>query len=109
VAAIVSVLVINVGFLFNRTFTPLRDYSFRSNLFQSIQSKTSFVVPVPYPYLEGLDWIIQREQDNEGFGYIYLLGETRFREGFPGYYFVLHYLSSNCYTNHLAFCLCFIF
>jgi hypothetical protein len=88
VAAVMSVLMINVGFLFNRTFTPLRDYSFRSDLFKSVQSKVSFVVPVPYPYLEGLDWITQREHDNEGFGRIYMLGQTRLGQGFPGYYFV---------------------
>jgi 4-amino-4-deoxy-L-arabinose transferase-like glycosyltransferase len=88
VAAIAAIFIINAGFLFNRTFTPLRDYSLRSDLFKSIQSKISFVVPVPYPYLEGLDWIIQREGSNEGFGHIYLLGETRYNKGFPGYYFV---------------------
>jgi hypothetical protein len=87
-AAIVSILIINIGFLFNRTFTPFSNYSFRSDLFNSIQSKISFRVPVPYPYLEGLDWIIQREQNNEGFGHIYLLGETRLKKGFPGYYFI---------------------
>jgi hypothetical protein len=88
VAASVGIFIINVGFLFNRTFIPLRDYSFRSDLFEAIQSKLSFVVPVPYPYLEGLDWIVQREGTNEGFGHIYLLGETRYNKGFPGYYFV---------------------
>jgi hypothetical protein len=79
---------INIGFLFNRTFIPFHDYAFRSELFTSIQSRISFVVPVPYPYLEGLDWIIQRERSSSGFGPNYLLGETRVREGFPGYYFL---------------------
>jgi hypothetical protein len=88
VAAAVSIIMINVGFLFNRTFTSLSDYSFRSDLFRSVQSRISFVVPVPYPYLEGLDWVIQRERTNTGFGRIYLLGETRFAAGFPGYYVI---------------------
>ena len=88
VAAVISILIINVGFLFNRSFKPLRAYSFRSDLFKSVQSKVSFPVPVPYPYLEGLDWITQREHDNQGFGRIYLLGQTRLGQGFPGYYFV---------------------
>jgi hypothetical protein len=86
-AAVITILIINLGFLFNRSFTPLRDYNFRSDLFKSLQSRVSFVVPVPYPYLEGLDWIAQREHDNEGFGRIYLFGQTRFGQGFPGYYF----------------------
>jgi hypothetical protein len=88
VAVSVGILIVNVGFLFNRTLIPLREYPFRSELFDSIQSKISFAVPVPYPYLEGLDWIVQRERTNQGFGHIYLLGETRYGEGFPGYYFV---------------------
>jgi 4-amino-4-deoxy-L-arabinose transferase-like glycosyltransferase len=88
ITAVISILIINLGFLFNRSFTPLREYSFRSDLFKAAQSEVSFVVPVPYPYLEGLDWIAQREHDNEGFEHIYLLGETRFGQGFPGYYFV---------------------
>ena len=89
---VVSIIIINLGFLFNRTFASFSDYYFRSDLFQSLQSKISFIVPVPYPYLDGLDWIIQRERTNTGFGRIYLLGETRFAEGFPGYYFIASFL-----------------
>lgn len=89
---VVSILIINLGFLFNRTFASFSDYYFRSDLFQSLQSKISFIVPVPYPYLDGLDWIIQRERTNTGFGRIYLLGETRFAESFPGYYFIASFL-----------------
>ena len=88
VAVAVGILTINVGFLFQRTLTSFHDYSFRSDLFRSMQSKISFTVPVPYPYLEGLDWVIQRERTNTGFGRVYLLGETRFAKGFPGYYFI---------------------
>ena len=88
VVVVISVAIINIGFLFNRTFTSFSDYDFRSNLFKSIQSKTSFAVPVPYPYLEGLDWVLDRERTNTGFGGIYLLGELRFGKGFPGYYFI---------------------
>lgn len=84
----VSIAIINAGFLFNRSFTSFDNYSFRSDLFRSIQSKISFTVPVPYPYLEGLDWVIQRERTNTGFGRIYLMGETRFARGFPGYYVI---------------------
>ena len=86
----ISMVIINLGFLFNRTFTPLEDYSFRSELFQSIQAKLSKVgfmpVPVPYPYLEGLDWVKQRERTGAGYGNIYLFGEVREGEGFNGYF-----------------------
>ncbi|MBC8335158.1 MAG: glycosyltransferase family 39 protein [Anaerolineales bacterium] len=86
----ISVVIINIGFLFNRTFTPIKDYSFRSELFQSIQVKLSKIgfmpVPVPYPYLEGLDWVKQREQTGAGYGNTYLFGEVREGKGFNGYF-----------------------
>src|SRR5215216_303600 len=87
VAFLVSVLIINIGFLFNTTFKPFAEYQFRSALFQSLQQKVSFLVPTPYPYLEGLDWVIQREQTGIGYGLIYLFGNLQ-DHGFPGYYMV---------------------
>ena len=83
---------VNAGFLFNRTGTSLDGYTFRSRPFQSIQRRAGRLgqvpVPLPYPYVEGLDWVIQRERTGEGYGNIYLLGETRKGQGFAGYYFV---------------------
>ena len=88
---LVSLLVINVGFLFNRTFTPLPAYHFDSTLFQSLQEKLSALgdlpVPVPYPYLQGLDMVRYRERSGFGYGRLYLFGELRESGGFPGYYF----------------------
>lgn len=88
--AVIGLVIINAGFLFNRTFTPLREYHFRSTQFQTLQAKLrrvgSVPVPVPYPYVEGLDWIVQRERSGEGYGNVYLLGETRSGRGFAGYY-----------------------
>jgi 4-amino-4-deoxy-L-arabinose transferase-like glycosyltransferase len=92
VALLVSVLVINLGFLFNNTFTPFGRYDFRSDLFRNLQSRYPTLgavpVPTPYAYLEGLDWVIQRERSGEGYGRIYLLGQLRDGRGFDGYYFV---------------------
>lgn len=88
---LVSLLLINLGFLFNRTFTPLPAYSFDSNLFQTMQAKLSplgnIPVPVPYPYLQGLDMVRDRERTGHGFGRIYMVGQLRESEGFNGYYF----------------------
>ncbi len=84
----ISILVINLGFLFNRSFTNLRDYDLKSSLFQAIQAKINIPIPTPYPYLEGFDWISAKESTNLGFIYIYLFGNTRFGQGFPGYYLV---------------------
>ncbi len=83
---------VNAGFLFNRTGTTLDGYMLRSRPFQSIQRRagrlSQIPLPLPYPYVEGLDWVIQRERTGEGYGNIYLLGETRKGQGFAGYYFV---------------------
>jgi Dolichyl-phosphate-mannose-protein mannosyltransferase len=89
-AMFVAVLVINAGYLFNRTLTPLHEYHFKSDLFQSIQSALSparfLRVPLPYPYLQGLDLSSFEERTGFGYGRVYLLGQLR-REGIPGYYF----------------------
>jgi 4-amino-4-deoxy-L-arabinose transferase-like glycosyltransferase len=92
VAIFIGLVIINIGFLFNRTFTTLGDYEFRSARFQSLQATLPFLhnipVPVPYPYLEGLDWIIQREATGFGYGNLYLLGQIHPVKGFAGYYMI---------------------
>jgi 4-amino-4-deoxy-L-arabinose transferase-like glycosyltransferase len=87
VALLVSLLILNIGFLFNGTFRSFVDYQFRSDLFQAWQQKVSIIIPTPYPFLEGLDWVIQRERTGIGYGLIYLLGTLQ-DQGFPGYYFI---------------------
>jgi len=94
ISACVFLLVINLGFLFRGTGTALADHSFRSSLFRSVQqgaplSLAQLPLPVPNPWLEGLDWVVARERledSRRGFGNIYLLGELRRDRGFPGYY-----------------------
>jgi 4-amino-4-deoxy-L-arabinose transferase-like glycosyltransferase len=92
VIAALALGAVNAGFLFNGTGTPLAGYALRSRPFQSFQRRHTLLskapVPLPYPYVEGLDWVIQRERTGEGYGNIYLLGETRKGQGFAGYYFV---------------------
>jgi hypothetical protein len=88
---LIMLLMVNAGYFFNRTLTPLRDYRFQSDLFQSIQSLLSplnfLPIPLPYPYLEGLDLVSLRERTGFGFGRIYLLGLLS-HEGFVGYYLI---------------------
>jgi len=93
---LISILIINIGFLFNKTFTPLKDYTFRSQLFQTIQTKLTpfgfLPIPTPYPFLEGLDWVQARERSGIGYDHLYLLGELRHAEGFKGYYIIASFL-----------------
>lgn len=90
---IMSILLINIGFLFNQTGKELGEYKFKSTTFQSIQQRLSVFnempVPLPYPYLQGLDEVRFRERSGVGFGNIYLLGQLR-KDGFPGYYLVAY-------------------
>lgn len=90
VFALVGVAVINAGFLFQRTFTRLGAYEMRSEAGKAVQARLAPVgwlpVPVPYPYLEGLDWGKMREETGRGFGSMYLFGELREIGGFKGYY-----------------------
>jgi hypothetical protein len=84
--------VINAGFLFRGTFTPLASYPLRSELLRSIQRNApglaSLPLPVPYPYLEGLDWVYHLDRTNfEGAKRYYLLGQLS-NESFDGYYAV---------------------
>ena len=89
---IASILIINLGFLFNRTFTYFGEYQFRSRLFQNIQADFPALhflpVPVPYPYLEGLDYMRNTEQSGLLSGNVYFLGQISELKGFPGYYIV---------------------
>ena len=95
VFALVSLLIINIGFLFNQTMTPFGAYQFRSELFQSFQTRTpalaSVRIPLPYPYVEGLDWIVYKERTGIGYGRIYMLGHLRQKgQGFIGYFFAAY-------------------
>lgn len=92
VFAVLSLVVINLGFLFNDTLSSFGSFSFRSNELRLIQSSSSLLsalpVPVPYPYLEGLDWVLFNERTGTNYGNVYLLGTLREAEGFPGYFLV---------------------
>jgi hypothetical protein len=89
--AVVGILVIDAGFLFTKSSTPLGQYKFRSESFKSVQSHLtalkSFPVPLAYPFLYGIDWGKYREETGKGFGSMYLFGQLKPEGGFKGYYF----------------------
>lgn len=94
---LVTLLVINAGFLFQGTGTSLNEYKFRSSFFSRLQDQLSFIgsapLPLPEPYLSGLD--LTKNIDEMGPGHpessgdVYILGERKEGEGFWYYYFVI--------------------
>ncbi|MBI5184654.1 MAG: glycosyltransferase family 39 protein [Nitrospinae bacterium] len=72
----ISLIVVNSLYSFDRTFTPLNQYNFKTERFQKIAS--SFLgripVPLPYPYPQGIDWL---SRDNEVPYPSFLHGEHR--------------------------------
>lgn len=91
-ALIASVLIINLGFLFNHTFMYLGEYNFKSDALIKLQANLPILnrlpIPVPYPYLQGLDWMRNTEQTGNLSGNVYLLGQVHPLKGFPGYYII---------------------
>lgn len=93
---LVVIVIINVGFLFNRTFTPFGEFPLRSDVFLRLSHEfpflNAFPMPVPYPYLRGLDAMRNTEVTGDFSGNVYLLGRVNLQGGFPGYYFVAYFL-----------------
>ena len=102
-AGLASILIINLGFLFNGTLTNFGAYTFSSDVFNNIQARFPILqrlpVPVPYPYLHGLDWMRNTEQTGNLSGNVYLLGKISTLKGFPGYYFVAAFLKTPIATQ----------
>ncbi len=77
---VLFLLVINVGFCFDRIFTPLKSYRFESAPFVSLQHVPvlrSLPLPLPYSFLQGLDMMKHDDDSGLTYGKIYLLGELR--------------------------------
>ncbi len=96
IAFLFFLLVINAGFCFDRTFTPLASYHFDSATFvrlQGVPVLRRLPLPVPYPFLQGLDMLKYHDDSGLTYGKIYLLGELRDPydpdfHGFKSYYAV---------------------
>jgi hypothetical protein len=94
---LVTLLVINAGFLFRGTGTSWGQYQFRSSFFAGVQDKLSFMgsipLPLPEPYLSGLDLTKNIDEIGPGHpessGSVYILGNRKDGEGFWYYYFVV--------------------
>jgi hypothetical protein len=92
----VSIVTINLGFAFNGIGTPLSRYTFIDPVFKKLQAAPilgNLPLPLPVPYLQGLDLVKFEERMGQAWGNIYMAGHLRVNHhdgtlhGFPGYYF----------------------
>ena len=86
----ISILIINIGFLFNNSGVPFADYSFKTPALKHLQSESKLLgkirIPFPYPYLQGIDITLYRIRI-QPYSRGYLLGRlAKPHQGFRGYY-----------------------
>ena len=94
-----ALLVINAGFLADGTFGSVREQNFESPQFRELRKLpviANIPLPVPRPFVEGLDRVFHRERNGGGSGNIYFLGELRApgSDGFPAYFLVVGLLKT---------------
>ncbi len=99
IALALILAVINGAFLGEGAGASLRDQRFESPHFRKLQKVpilASLPLPVPRPFVEGLDRVFHRERNGGGSGNIYLLGElkTPGSEGFPSYFLVVGFFKT---------------
>ena len=91
----ILVFIINLGFLFNKPGKSLDKFHFASHSFKALQSSFigSIPLPVPQPYIQGLDWTTYMNELGAGDPNVsdanYLLGEKRTGKGFWYYYLIV--------------------
>jgi hypothetical protein len=114
---LISILIINIGFLFDKSGKPLSTYEFKSDLFKKIQEVPvikHIPVPLPYPYVQGLDLVKYNEKTGATSGNIYLMGELRevkhadFK-GFIGYFFYVFLFKEPIAIQVILLLSCFLF
>jgi 4-amino-4-deoxy-L-arabinose transferase-like glycosyltransferase len=95
-------LIVNAGYWGQDTFRPLESCKFRSAQFQRVQAAVQGVsglrVPVPWPYIEGLDWVLAREREDTN---VYLLGKLG-KDGVAGRRFPEYYAVAWLYKMPIA-------
>jgi len=86
--AAVGCLVVHAAFLFQGSFVPLERYEFRSELFGSIQRLSgpaaALPVPLPAPWIEGLDWVRYNDRYGAWGEDVVVLGR---HSGFAGFWY----------------------
>ena len=94
--AAASIVTINLGFGFDGMGTPLSRYTLKDPFFKKLQTIPivgNLPLPLPVPYVQGLDLCKFEEKMGQAWGNIYMAGQLRVNHhdgtlhGFPGYYF----------------------
>ncbi len=97
ISASLILFIINTGFLFCDSFMPLSAYHFKSHSFNNLQTSLSVIrnlpLPLPSPYLYGLDLVKHMTEMDPGDSRVslgnYIFGEKRNSGGFWYYYFII--------------------
>lgn len=93
--ASISVLLINMGYLFSGTLTPLNEYIFLSEPLKRLSALCwqALPVPLPYDYVTGFDSQLAISAGNNPFYVGYLIGEHSVTGWW--YYYVVAFLVKN--------------
>ena len=111
---LINWFVLNLGYYFYGTNTRLGSYSFMSDLFKNVQQlfPASLPVPLPTPFVNGLDMAKYYDQLGGGydqissFGKVTILGRSSTGGGFWYYYFVSFFYKTP--ISYSIFLLCAI-
>ncbi len=89
VICLISLVVINAGYLFHGSFKPLSEYHLAGNFFKNVFSClwSGFPIPLPYDYLTGLDTQMRIAQGGLPFYVSYLIGEHSLKGWW--YYYII--------------------
>lgn len=105
---LISIFVINLGYLFSNSFIPLSEYNFSSrplnNFFSVIWA--GFPVPLPYSYLTGFDSQLAQSAGGNTFYAGYLMGEHSLSGWW--YYYIIAFLVKNPVSLLIILCLVII-
>jgi hypothetical protein len=96
-------VIVNAGFWGQDTFRALASCHFRSQQFRDMQAAAlralpGIRLPVPWTYVEGLDWTLANERSGNN---VYLLGQLG-KDGVPGRRFPEYYAVAWLYKEPIA-------
>lgn len=92
---LLSIFIINLGYLFSNSFLPASEYNFSSDLLKNIFPLfwSGFPIPLPYDYLTGFDYQLAQAAGGHPFYVSYLMGEHSLTGWW--YYYMISFLVKN--------------